>query len=224
MTTATSSEPRFAEELNPFVIAQRQCDNAARYLPRLEPGLFEFLKRPDKLIIVEFPIATTSGEVRNFVGYRVLHSRIRDANDHQRMTRDFRAGPYHPGVRRAVEAMERSLEDRLSAEALARLAGVSRRQLERLFRTYLDDTPSGHYLKLRLRRARQLLEQTEMSVLDVGLACGFGSAPYFSRAYRAAFGLAPRADRHALRTSGLRTGGLAPPRSAEAPFEAGGPA
>ena len=65
------------EELNPFVIAQRQCDRAARYLPRLEPGLFEFLKRPDKLITVEFPIATSSGEVRNFVGYRCVHSRVR---------------------------------------------------------------------------------------------------------------------------------------------------
>jgi glutamate dehydrogenase (NAD(P)+) len=65
------------EELNPFVIAQRQCDTAARYLPRLEPGLFEFLKRPDKLITVEFPVATSSGEVRNFVGYRCVHNRVR---------------------------------------------------------------------------------------------------------------------------------------------------
>ena len=65
------------EELNPFVIAQRQCDDAARYLPELDPGLFEFLKRPDKLIVVEFPIATSSGEVRNFVGYRAIHNRSR---------------------------------------------------------------------------------------------------------------------------------------------------
>lgn len=65
------------EELNPFVIAQRQCDRAARYLPRLEPGLFEFLKRPGKLITVEFPISTSAGEVMNFVGYRCVHSRVR---------------------------------------------------------------------------------------------------------------------------------------------------
>jgi len=77
MTTATATESSTVEELNPYVIAQYQCDNAARYLPSLEPGLFEFLKRPDSLIIVEFPIATTSGEVRNFVGYRAVHSRIR---------------------------------------------------------------------------------------------------------------------------------------------------
>jgi glutamate dehydrogenase (NAD(P)+) len=66
-----------AEELNPFIIAQRQCDNAARYLPGLEPGLFEYLKRPDKLTTVEFPIETSTGEVRNFVGYRAIHSRVR---------------------------------------------------------------------------------------------------------------------------------------------------
>ena len=77
MSTARVSEPTDSEELNPFVIAQRQCDNAARYLPELEPGLFEFLKRPDKLTIVEFPIATSSGEVLNFVGYRCVHSRSR---------------------------------------------------------------------------------------------------------------------------------------------------
>jgi glutamate dehydrogenase (NAD(P)+) len=77
MTTATSSQPTSGEELNPFVIAQRQCDNAARYLPHLETGLFEFLKRPDKLVIVEFPITTTSGEVQNFVGYLAVHNRIR---------------------------------------------------------------------------------------------------------------------------------------------------
>ncbi|MCH1570744.1 MAG: Glu/Leu/Phe/Val dehydrogenase [Longimicrobiales bacterium] len=74
--TAATVEGQNAN-LNPFFIAQRQCDAAARYLPQLDPGLLEFLKRPDKLITVEFPIATTSGEVRNFVGYRCLHSRIR---------------------------------------------------------------------------------------------------------------------------------------------------
>ena len=77
MTSAMNCEPESVEELNPFVIAQRQCDTAARYLPSLEAGLFELLKRPDKLITVEFPIATTSGEVLNFVGYRAVHSRVR---------------------------------------------------------------------------------------------------------------------------------------------------
>lgn len=65
------------EELNPYLIAQRQTDAAARYLPELEPGLFEFLKRASRVVIVEFPISISSGEVRNFVGYRAVHNRAR---------------------------------------------------------------------------------------------------------------------------------------------------
>lgn len=75
--TIRPASPEQPEELNPFVIAQRQCDNASRYLPELEPGLIEFLKRPDKLTVVEFPVATSSGAVLNFVGYRCVHSHSR---------------------------------------------------------------------------------------------------------------------------------------------------
>ncbi len=66
-----------AEELNPFVIAQQQFDKAVQYLPELGPGMIEFLKRPDRTVTVEFPIATERGRVKNFVGYRVLHNKVR---------------------------------------------------------------------------------------------------------------------------------------------------
>ena len=110
-----------------------------------------------------------------------------------------------------LETMEQHVEDPLSLDQLAGLGGISRRQLERLFRGYLDDTPSGYYLKLRLKRARHLLEQTDMSVMQVAMACGFVSAPYFSRAYRGLFGRSPREDRRLVRLTSA--GG----RSAERP-------
>ncbi|MCH6587826.1 MAG: helix-turn-helix domain-containing protein [Proteobacteria bacterium] len=121
-----------------------------------------------------------------------------------------RLGVRHPKLIRIVEAMEDNLEEPLGLDGLAAIGGISRRQLERLFRGHLGDTPTGYYLKLRLRRARQFLEQTEMSVLDVSLACGFVSAPYFSRAYRALFGRAPRDDRRNLRLGAGRTGWFMP--------------
>ncbi|MFQ5528441.1 MAG: Glu/Leu/Phe/Val dehydrogenase [Thermoanaerobaculia bacterium] len=65
------------EELNPFRIAQIQFGNAVQYLPELGPGLVDFLKRPNRTVMVEFPIETARGRVKNFVGYRVLHSNIR---------------------------------------------------------------------------------------------------------------------------------------------------
>ena len=66
-----------AEDLNPFHIAQQQFDSAARYIPGLKAGLVEYLKRPQRTICVEFPIETHDGSVRMFVGYRVLHNRVR---------------------------------------------------------------------------------------------------------------------------------------------------
>jgi glutamate dehydrogenase (NAD(P)+) len=65
------------EDLNPFHIAQAQFDNAVLYLPDLKRGLIEFLKKPDRTVTLEFPIETERGTVKNFVGYRVLHNRVR---------------------------------------------------------------------------------------------------------------------------------------------------
>ena len=65
------------EDLNPYHIAQQQFDRAAQYLPTLSGGLLEFLRRPGRAITLEFPIETQDGEVRNFVGYRVLHNNVR---------------------------------------------------------------------------------------------------------------------------------------------------
>ncbi len=132
------------------------------------------------------------------VSEQFIHDRIRRHSDHQRMTACARLGIHNAKLLKVMEAMERHIEEPLPAQALATLGGVSLRQLERLFAAHVHDTPVGYYLKLRLDRARQLLQQTSMSVLAVALACGFGSAARFSRAYRARFGRPPREDRRAL--------------------------
>ena len=70
-----------------------------------------------------------------------------------------------------------------------------RRQLERLFRKHVHCVPARYYLELRLARARQLLLQTTMSIVDVAFACGFVSAPHFSKCYRDHYGVPPREER-----------------------------
>lgn len=141
---------------------------------------------------------------------QLLHDRVRSDCDFQQAAIQRRSSLQHPKLVRVLELMEKNIEDPLSLEALARSCGISRRQLERIFRTHLEETPSGHYLKLRLVRAKQLLEQTRMSILDVSLACGFTSAPYFSRAYRNLYGCAPRDARRNFQSSGRRTGWVRP--------------
>jgi transcriptional regulator GlxA family with amidase domain len=93
---------------------------------------------------------------------------------------------------RVIGEMERQCEQPLPNEALADQAGISVRQLERLFRHHLATTPSAFYLGLRLDKARQLLRQSDLSVLEVSLACGFDSASYFSRCYRRRFATSPQ--------------------------------
>ena len=72
---------------------------------------------------------------------------------------------------------------------------MSQRQLQRLFREHLGMTPTHYYLTLRLRRARELLLQTDMSIMHITMACGFQSACHFSKSYRDAFGTAPTRER-----------------------------
>ncbi len=108
-----------------------------------------------------------------------------------------------PKLAEALALMQANLAEPLPTDDIARLVGLSRRQLERLFKQHLDALPSRHYLELRLLRSRELLQRTGQSILQVGLACGFSSGPHFSNAYKAAFGCTPREER-AREIAGLR--------------------
>ena len=93
--------------------------------------------------------------------------------------------------------METSLETPQPARgARDASAGISLRQLERLFRHHIGHGIHGHYRSLRLERARQLLRETTLPVLDVALATGFASSSQFARAYRRAFRRAAERDPH----------------------------
>ncbi len=127
-----------------------------------------------------------------------LVDRIRNMQDHQRIPLRQQLGTSQPKLTEAVILMEANLEEPLTPDELAGCVFISRRQLERLFRSYLDCTPTHYYLSLRLRNARRLLLETEKSIVEISLACGFTSAPHFSKCYRDMFGLPPRDERRLL--------------------------
>ena len=129
------------------------------------------------------------------ISEQFIHERIRPAEDAQRMALGRRLGVTDPKLEAVIAAMEESLEEPVPSREFARIAGVSERQLERLFRRALGCTPTRYYLDLRLRRARILLGQTRMPVMEVALACGFATPAHFSRTYKQHFGHAPRAER-----------------------------
>jgi transcriptional regulator GlxA family with amidase domain len=130
------------------------------------------------------------------VSDQFIHERIRDQHDQQRMALPARLGVRHPKLMAVIKLMEANLEEPLDRGELASAAGLSSRQLERLFRKYLNRSPARYYVELRLNRARLLLLQTNMPVIDVALACGFVSASHFSKCYRDFFGKTPRKERN----------------------------
>ncbi len=124
-----------------------------------------------------------------------LHTHVREGARPQRMDLRFRLGVADDKLLKVLRAMEAHLEAPLPRQQLAKLAAVSIRQLERSFRDQLGRGVHEHYLALRLKRSRQLLRETSLSMLETALATGFRSASQFSRAFGRQFGFAPREAR-----------------------------
>ena len=135
------------------------------------------------------------GSLAAEISDQFIHDRIREPSDRQRMELRARLGVSHPKLLAVVKIMEDNLEEPLVQTDIAIKTNLSTRQLERLFRKYLETTPTRYYLNLRLKRARHLLRQTSMSILSVALACGFVSASHFSKCYREYYNRTPRAER-----------------------------
>ncbi|MCC6074878.1 GlxA family transcriptional regulator [Pseudomonas sp. GCM10022188] len=124
-----------------------------------------------------------------------IYERIRNEQDHQRVPLKHMLGTNQPKLQEIVALMEANLEEPIDLDELSCYVDVSRRQLERLFQKYLHCSPSRYYLKLRLIRARQLLKQTTMPIIEVASVCGFVSTPHFSKCYREYFGIPPSNER-----------------------------
>ena len=91
--------------------------------------------------------------------------------------------------------MENNIETPLSIDLLAANTHISCRQLERLFKSNFNETPTNFYLGLRLNRAQNLLRETDLSITEVSIATGFDLVSYFSRAYRNLFKQTPKSER-----------------------------
>ena len=136
-------------------------------------------------------------ELASLVADQLIYSSIRTDQDTQRLSIPTRIGVRHPRLSQVIQMMEANIEEPISPAVLARDVGMSTRQLERLFRRYLARSPKRYYMELRLQKARNLLMQTDMSVINVALACGFASPSHFSKCYRAQYETTPYRERGA---------------------------
>jgi transcriptional regulator GlxA family with amidase domain len=134
-------------------------------------------------------------EVSAGVADQFIYERIRPAGDEQRVPLRHVVGTHSEDLLVAVELMEANIREPISQADLAGYTRVSIRQLQRLFRRYLECTPSQYYLKIRLTRARELLQQTRLSLVEIASMTGFVASSHFSKCFKDNYGHSPSSER-----------------------------
>ncbi len=129
------------------------------------------------------------------VADELIYTQKRAQSDPQRTTLQRRLDSRNPHLIEAVQLMERNMEEPLHIPEIARHIGISDRELERLFRHYLQQTPKAYYRDLRLDQARWMLQQSTDSVTSISVACGFASLSHFTRSYQQRFDKKPSQER-----------------------------
>jgi AraC family transcriptional regulator, glycine betaine-responsive activator len=121
--------------------------------------------------------------------------RIRSSIDEQ--ARAHRMAVLHRSEKlaAAIAAMEGNLDAPLGIDRLSERAGLTRRQLHRLFRHHTAMSPTQYYRDVRLRRARLMLLNTTAPIVEVAVATGFSTHSHFTKCYRQRFGVSPSHDR-----------------------------
>ena len=131
----------------------------------------------------------------NAICEQALTDRVRGPHDRQRLPLRARLGVQNVRILSIIEMMEANISEPLTLIEIAEHAGLSRRQIERLFRHHMGRSPARYYLEIRLDRARHLLMQSSLPIVEVAVACGFVSASHFSKCYRELYGRSPQQER-----------------------------
>jgi AraC family transcriptional regulator, carnitine catabolism transcriptional activator len=135
------------------------------------------------------------------VAEHLLLGTPRAADTAQRAASAGAHGSADAAVLRARAIMAKYIEEPLTCGEIARRVGLSLRQIERRFKDELHLSVLQQYRQIRMAKAHQLLQQTELSVTQIALSCGFVSPEYFCRLYRAQFGCSPSRDRRQSTTA-----------------------
>ena len=129
------------------------------------------------------------------VAEQFIYAGERASHAQQRTSTAERLSLRNPKLGKAIAFFAENLEDPVPTSDAASHVGLSVRALERAFSKWVQTTPARYHRQLRLERARSLIQQTRLPMLEIAVRCGFGSAAHFSQAYAAYYGNPPSADR-----------------------------
>lgn len=126
---------------------------------------------------------------------QMVYSGVRPSNANQQISIQARYGIRNPHIAKAIRLLNASAPHYLPTTEIAREIGISTRQLERLFQKHLKVSPKKFVINQKIAKARNLLLQTEQSISEIALACGYDSRSHFIRIYQNRFGVTPHHHR-----------------------------
>ena len=133
------------------------------------------------------------------IGSRLLVQAVRDTQSEQPKGASYLVSAFGTKISNAIAVMEENLSEPVSTRTISEEIGLSVRQLERLFTQHFGTSPGRYYRKVRLVKAHALVTETNLKIIDVALATGFGSVSSLISAYRSEFGVTPRVTRSSRR-------------------------
>lgn len=162
-----------------------------------------------QLYVIDDRILTSSGgSAATDLFLRLIHDRFgshlsqavlnmcvytlhRSGAEAQQSSRSATLGIGNKNLVTIIKYFEDNIDEQFNLDDIAAQAGISRRQIERLFTKHLGLSPKKYFQQLRLGRARALLAETDLPMAEVAAACGFDSATYFAKRFRDMFGVTP---------------------------------
>ena len=143
------------------------------------------------VLMLHFVSRTLDDHIAGRIADNYFHDVIRGDDQVQQMASAFRFAARNSQLSKALHLMEANLEEPLSIGEIADEVHQSHRQLDRLFRKYLNASPAEHYRDLRLHRASGLLKQSGLSITEIAQSCGFHSASHLSKFFVRKFNITP---------------------------------
>ena len=124
---------------------------------------------------------------------------LRFYSTRQQIFREDEAGLSQIRLQQAIEYINAYLHQDLSLTAIAAEVGMSQYYFCRLFKQSVGMSPHAYLIKQRIERSQQLLKQSEGTILDIALLCGFANSSHFAKCFRRYVGVTPRQFRQSLR-------------------------
>jgi transcriptional regulator GlxA family with amidase domain len=125
----------------------------------------------------------------------LLVESVRDSSADQPKGVNYLSTLFEPNIEAAIQIMEENISEPLSTYEISLQVGISLRQLERQFNKALQKSPGRYYRQVRVKNARAMVTRSNLDMIEIALATGFGSTSTFSRAYRQEYLVSPTMDR-----------------------------